>query len=72
MLKDKFLEPSQQQRRLPSAIMSDEFGLQLWNRCTYLPEYYFTRAEIELLEQCGQDIAQHVEAGCTLIDLGSV
>lgn len=69
---DKLLsKTSQQQRRLPSAVLSDDAGLQLWTRCTDLPEYYFTRGEIELLKHWGKDIAQHVDAGCTLIDLGA-
>lgn len=72
MLKDKLLsEGSQQQRRLPSAVLSDDLGLQLWTRCTDRPEYYFTRGEIELLEHWGPAISQHVETGSTLIDLGA-
>ena len=60
-----------QEHLLPSAMMGDDIGLHLWSRITYAPEYYQTRDEIELLEHHGSEIAKHIVAGCTLIDLGS-
>ncbi|KAI9774043.1 MAG: hypothetical protein M1839_001928 [Geoglossum umbratile] len=71
MLEEKLIGKAQQQHLLPSALLSDDTGLQLWSQITCLPDYYQTRDEIQLLEQYGAEIAQHFVPGCTIIDLGS-
>ena len=48
-----------QQHLLPSPLLSDDIGLQLWCRINRLPDYYQTRDEIHLLEHYGAEIAQH-------------
>jgi uncharacterized SAM-dependent methyltransferase len=59
------------QRLLPSALLSDDVGLQLWNQINRLPNYYHTRDEIELLGRYGAEIAGHIGEGGTIVDLGA-
>lgn len=71
MLEGQLLRTDGHQRRLPSAVISDEVGIQLWSKITYLPEHYYTTADSRILEEWGPDIARHIVTGCTLIDLGA-
>lgn len=71
MLEGQLLRTDGQQRRLPSALISDDMGIQLWSQITYLPEHYYTTAESRILEEWGADIAQDIVAGSTIIDLGA-
>lgn len=59
------------QRLLPSALLSDDTGLNLWRQVNRLPDYYQTRDEIELLAKFGAQIAKLVPENATLIDLGA-
>lgn len=59
------------QHLLPSALFSDDKGLEIWKQINRLPNYYQTRDEIELFEQYGEVIARYVPSGATLIDFGS-
>ena len=54
-------------KRLPSKLLYDATGSELFQRITELPEYYLTRTERRLLEACAADIAAAVpfEAGRT-------
>lgn len=61
----------QLQRLLPSVLLSDDGGLDLWRGVTRMPNYYGTRDEIEIFEKYGADIGNHLPEGATLIDLGS-
>ncbi|KAH0559374.1 hypothetical protein GP486_004108 [Trichoglossum hirsutum] len=71
MIEEKLIgKDNQQQRVLPSALLSDDTGLRLWSQITHLPNYYQTRDEIELLEYHGAEIARHILPGSTIIDLG--
>lgn len=58
------------QHLLPSAVLSDGKGLDIWKRINRLPRYYQTRDEIELFEKYGEEIARYVPSGATLIDFG--
>jgi uncharacterized SAM-dependent methyltransferase len=71
MLQARFLCKGPQTRLLPSPLLSDDEGLKLWSQITRMPKYYQTRDEIELLEQNGREVAEHIVPGCTLLDLGS-
>jgi uncharacterized SAM-dependent methyltransferase len=72
MLERKLLKEDRPgQRLLPSALLSDDKGLDIWRQLTRLPDYYQTRDEIHLLEQHGSDIAQHMAPGSIVLDLGS-
>lgn len=72
MLENNLIQPdSTGKRLLSSPLLSDDIGLKLWSKLTYLPNYYQTTDEIELLQQNGQEIASHVAPGSTIFDLGA-
>jgi dimethylhistidine N-methyltransferase len=49
----------------------DSLGSLLFEAICQVPEYYLPRAEREILDAHGREIAAAVGAGCTLIDLGA-
>ena len=57
-------------KSLPPKWFYDDRGSKLFERIMELPEYYPTRAEREILEQCAPDMAAASPAE-TLIELGS-
>ncbi|KAK3318271.1 C-type lectin protein [Apodospora peruviana] len=58
-------------RKLPTLLLYDERGLQLFERITYLDEYYLTSDEIDVLRSSAADIAKSIPAGAMIIELGS-
>ena len=59
------------QARLPTKLLYDDLGCQLFEAITYLPEYYPTRTERALFEQHGAAIAQAIGGpGGALAELG--
>lgn len=59
------------ERRLPTLLLYDEEGLQLFEEITYLDEYYLTNAEIETLNTHAAATARLIESGSQVIELGS-
>lgn len=59
------------ERRMPTLLLYDEEGLQLFEQITYLEEYYLTNDEIETLTTHAEEIARHIQSGSQLIELGS-
>lgn len=59
------------EKKMPTMLLYDEQGLKLFEEITYLDEYYLTNAEIEALERHANDIAQHVQSGSQVVELGS-
>jgi len=59
------------EKRLPTLLLYDEKGLKLFEKITYLDEYYLTNAEIEVLERHADDIAQQLQPGSIVLELGS-
>lgn len=59
------------ERTLPTMLLYDEAGLRLFEKITYLEEYYLTNAEIEVLTTYASHIAQTIPDGSMLIELGS-
>jgi L-histidine N-alpha-methyltransferase len=57
-------------RRLPSRFFYDDFGSQLFDEITRLPEYYPTRAEASLLDRVADRIAAETGAG-ELVEIGA-
>lgn len=49
----------------------DALGSRLFEAICELPEYYLPRAEREIMDRHGREIAAAVGTGCTLIDLGA-
>lgn len=69
MIASRMLDPTKQ-CVLPSALLSDDNGSSLWRQINRLPAYYQTSEEILLLELYGDEIADLIEPGTVLIDLG--
>lgn len=59
------------QKTLPSKYLYDEVGSQLFEAICFLPEYYLTRAETEILEAHAQEIASLVSEECRLVEFGA-
>lgn len=49
----------------------DNLGSRLFEAICALPEYYPTRTEAAIFDDCGADIARDIGAGAALIDLGA-
>ncbi|KAI8624488.1 C-type lectin protein [Xylariaceae sp. FL1651] len=63
--------PTEGPRKLPTLLLYDEKGLQLFEEITYLDEYYLTNAEIQVLQHSAAAIAEMIPSGTMLIELGS-
>lgn len=62
---------SQVQKSIPARWFYDLAGSGLFEQITRLPDYYPTKAEIELLKEHGPDIAGIVGAGLAVVEFGS-
>jgi len=58
-------------RAIPARWFYDERGSELFDDITRLSEYYPTRVETALLEECRTDIAARVGAGHAVVEFGS-
>lgn len=56
---------------MPSLLLWDEQGLRYFEDVTYSPSYYLTNEEIALLEKNKYKIAERIEPGSMLVELGS-
>ncbi|KAL6901421.1 C-type lectin protein [Trichoderma evansii] len=65
------MNPEQGPRTLPTLLLYDERGLQLFEDITYLDEYYLTNYEIELLKKSSAEIASKIPEGAMVVELGS-
>lgn len=59
------------QKSIPPKFFYDKAGSRLFDAICDLPEYYPTRTEINILKQNSDEIADHVGAGCLLVEPGS-
>ena len=59
------------EKRMPTLLLYDEAGLKLFEEITYLDEYYLTNAEIEVLNEYADAIAQRIRPGSIMMELGS-
>jgi len=68
----RMLRPSAgKEKKMPTMLLYDEAGLKLFEEITFLDEYYLTNAEIEVLHRYADHIAERIETGSQLIELGS-
>ncbi|CAJ2513787.1 Uu.00g019060.m01.CDS01 [Anthostomella pinea] len=63
--------PQDGPRKLPTLLLYDEKGLQLFEEITYLEEYYLTNYEIQVLRRSAAAIIRGIPSGCMFIELGS-
>lgn len=61
----------QMPKTLPAKHFYDKTGSELFNAITKLPEYYVSRAEMEILHDFGPDIAAAIGGQAHIIELGS-
>jgi dimethylhistidine N-methyltransferase len=62
---------SDQPKAISPKFFYDEYGSQLFDQITELPEYYPTRTEIGILQEHGQEMISLLGKDCLLIELGS-
>lgn len=58
-------------KSLPTLLLYDAEGLRLFEKITYLQEYYLTNTEIEVLEKYATSIADRIKPGTIIVELGS-
>jgi len=58
---------------LPTLILYDEAGLKLFEKITYLEEYYLTNCEIAILKRKSDEIVKRLglKDGGIVVELGS-
>lgn len=56
---------------LPTTLLYSGEGLQLFEKITYLQEYYLTNAEIQVLSDHADEIVQNLPENVQLLELGS-
>ncbi|GAB1544474.1 L-histidine N(alpha)-methyltransferase [Scytonema sp. NUACC21] len=61
---------TQKTKSLPPRYFYDDRGSELFEQICELPEYYVTRTEAAILQQCAGEIAQ-ITHSCQLVELGS-
>ncbi|KIW82531.1 hypothetical protein Z517_05558 [Fonsecaea pedrosoi CBS 271.37] len=71
LFKDTAESLKAQSPSLPSLLLWDEQGLKFFEAVTYTTEYYLTNCEIELLKKHSHQIAQRIESGAIIVELGS-
>lgn len=59
------------EKTLPTLLLYDDRGLKLFEEITYLDEYYLTNTEIGILEKYADSMAERIEDGGVVIELGS-
>ena len=62
-----------QEKKLPTLLLYSEDGLKLFEKITYLAEYYPTGQEIQVLEAYADRIADRIalDSDSMLVELGS-
>jgi EasF-like predicted methyltransferase len=68
---DTLFRPDEGPRKLPTLLLYDEKGLQLFEKITYLEEYYLTNYEIKVLRQSAAAIAKALPSQSIFVELGS-
>ena len=59
------------QKNLTTILCYDEPGLKIFEDITYLEEYYLTNAEIDVLHAYSCRLADRIEPGSIIVELGS-
>jgi uncharacterized SAM-dependent methyltransferase len=60
-----------QSKTLPTLLLYDGSGLKLFEKITYLDEYYLTNTEIDVLTKWATSIAERIPDKSAIIELGS-
>ena len=66
------LNPKQNSMKsIPTIVLYDDVGLQIYDQITYLEEYYLTNAEIDILKNKADQIIEYIPDGSHIIELGA-
>lgn len=71
LIRDGLRPADDGEKTLPTLLLYDEAGLKIFEKITYLEEYYLTNDEIEVLESHAKDIAARIPNHAMLVELGS-
>lgn len=63
--------PNGEARSFPTLLLYDAKGLKLFEKITYLDEYYPTNAEIDVLRTHAKSIVERIPENAQLVELGS-
>jgi L-histidine Nalpha-methyltransferase len=58
-------------KTLPCKLLYDDRGSQLFEEITRLPEYYLTRTELGILQDCARNIVQAAGTPVSIVELGA-
>lgn len=56
---------------IPTVILYDDRGLQLFDQITYIDEYYLTNCEIDILDKHVDQLTEYIASGSCIIELGA-
>jgi hypothetical protein len=65
------LDQPQSLKSIPTFVLYDNLGLQLFDQITCLDEYYLTNAERAILQEHADELADRVKNGSIIIELGA-
>jgi uncharacterized SAM-dependent methyltransferase len=63
--------PAGTPRSFPTLLLYDAKGLKLFEKITYLDEYYLTNMEIEVLTANAKRIVERIPENAQVVELGS-
>ena len=58
-------------KTLPTLLLYDDKGLKLFEKITYLDQYYLTGNEIQVLTEHADKMAERIPNGALVVELGS-
>lgn len=70
-LRNSLSPPDGEPPSFPTLLLYDTKGLKLFEKITYLDEYYLTNAEIEVLTTHAKRIVERIPDNAQLVELGS-
>ncbi|KAG0268613.1 hypothetical protein DFQ27_006251 [Actinomortierella ambigua] len=71
MILDGLTKPAGQEKTIPTLVLYDDRGLQLFDEITYLEEYYLTNEEIDVLTKDIDRIIEHIPDNSVVVELGA-
>ncbi|KAG0240697.1 hypothetical protein BGW41_006694 [Actinomortierella wolfii] len=71
MILDGLNKPAGQEKTIPTLVLYDDRGLQLFDEITYLEEYYLTHEEIDVLTKDIDRIIEHIPDNSVVVELGA-
>ncbi|KAI9263344.1 hypothetical protein BDA99DRAFT_509991 [Phascolomyces articulosus] len=65
------LDKQEGNKSIPTFVLYDKRGLQLFDEITHLDDYYLTNAEMEILKERADQLAARLHDGSVIIELGA-